>query len=199
MHDQDPFEVLLGRLHPDPACAGERYERLRRTLLKFFELRRHADADVLADRTIDVVSRRMADGLSIASVELFALGVARHLDSDVRRSPRARQVSIADAGELSDPAGSPEAALSRAETERRRQREQTRMASRLQQLPADIRSLLIEYYRGSGRARIERRRRLAAGHGGNLNSLRIAICRIRAGLTLGLDSPPRFDRSEGDV
>jgi hypothetical protein len=199
MHDQDPLDALLGRLDPDRVRAGERYERLRRTLLKFFELRRHPDADVLADRAIDLVSRRLGDGLEIGSVELFALGVARHLDSDVRRRPSARRVAVEDVKELTDPAGTPESALARAEAERHQQREQRRMLHRLQQLPADIQLLLIEYYRGSGRARIQRRRQLAAARGGNLNSLRIAVCRIRAGLTAGREAPSPFDPSEGDV
>jgi hypothetical protein len=199
MQDQDPLDALLGRLHPDRVRAGERYETLRRTLLKFFELRRHPDADVLADRAIDLVSRRVADGLEIASIELFALGVARHLDSEVRRSPRARHVAVQDVDELTDPAGTPETALARVEAERQREREQRRMLHRLQQLPTDIQSLLIDYYRGSGRARIQRRRQLAAVRGGNLNSLRIAVCRIRAGLTAGRDASSPLDLSEGDV
>jgi hypothetical protein len=73
------------------------------------------------------------------------------------------------------------------------------MLQRLQQLPADVQSLLIDYYRGNGRARIQRRRRLAAERGGNLNSLRIAVCRIRAGLTGGLESGSPFDPSDGEV
>jgi hypothetical protein len=199
MHDQDPLDSLLDRLHPDRVRAGERYETVRRTLLKFFGLRRHADADVLTDRAIDVVSRRLADGLAIESVELFALGIARHLDSEVRRRPTARRVAVQDLGELTDRADTPETALARVEAEREHARQQRRMLHRLQQLPTDIQSLLIEYYRGSGRARIQRRRKLAAARGGNLNSLRIAVCRIRAGLTAGLDAPSSFDSRKRDV
>jgi hypothetical protein len=199
MHHQDPLDVLLARLHPDRARAGERYETLRRTLLKFFELRRHPDADVLADRAIDLVSRRLADGLMIDSIELFTLGIARHLDSEIRRSPKARRAPVEEVDALTDPGASPEGALARAEAERQRARERKRMLDRLQQLPVGVRSLLIEYYRGSGRARIQRRQRLAAERGGNLNALRIVVSRIRTGLTAGLDSRSPLDPKEGDL
>jgi hypothetical protein len=199
MDDQDPLDLLLARLHSDRVRAGERYETLRRTLLKFFELRRHADADVLADRVIDLISRRLGEGLAIESIELFALGVARHVDSDVRRSKSARRVAVEAAGELTDPAGTPESALTRVEAERQQAGERKRMLHRLQQLPMDIQSLLIDYYRGSGRARIQRRRQLAAERGGNLNSLRIAVCRIRAGLTIGFEPRAPYDPNEGDL
>jgi hypothetical protein len=199
MHDQDPLDVLLARLDPDRMRAGQRYETLRRTLVKFFELRQHADADVLADRAIDLVSRRLADGLDIDSVELFSLGVARRLDHDLRRSPKARQVTLEDVGELTDPGGTPESALALGEAEQQQARERKRMLHRLRQLPSDIQLLLIEYYRGGGRTRIQRRRQLAAERGGNLNSLRIAVCRIRAGLTVGSETGPPSDPSEGDA
>ena len=72
------------------------------------------------------------------------------------------------------------------------------MLDRLQQLPAGVRALLIEYYRGSGRARIQRRQRLAAERGGNLNALRIVVSRIRTGLT-GLDPRSPLDPKEVDL
>jgi hypothetical protein len=73
------------------------------------------------------------------------------------------------------------------------------MLDRLQQLPSGVRSLLIEYYRGSGRARIQRRQQLAAQRGGNLNALRIVVSRIRTGLTVGLGPRSPLDPKGGDL
>jgi DNA-directed RNA polymerase specialized sigma24 family protein len=49
----------------------------------------------------------------------------------------------------------------------------------LQQLPTLDRELILEYYRGEQRAKIERRRELAARLGLTINALSIRACRIR--------------------
>ena len=48
-----------------------------------------------------------------------------------------------------------------------------------QSLPLETRTMILAYYEGKERARIENRRRLAEGLGVPMNSLRIRVHRIR--------------------
>jgi len=52
----------------------------------------------------------------------------------------------------------------------------------LQQLDADERTLILEYYQGEQRTKIEQRRKLAARLGLTPNALSIRACRIRGRL-----------------
>ena len=58
------FQRLLARLDADPARAGERYEDLRRTLVRFFEWRGAPFPDDHADETFDRVARRLDEGIT---------------------------------------------------------------------------------------------------------------------------------------
>lgn len=71
------FDSLLAKLDVDPAQAGLRYERLRERLMIFFLRRAVAAPEDLADEVIDRLARRVAEGEPIASIEGYALGIAR--------------------------------------------------------------------------------------------------------------------------
>jgi RNA polymerase sigma factor (sigma-70 family) len=58
---QQEFESLLSWLDPDPERAGEKYETIRRALIKIFTARQCLDAEDLADETINRVTSRLAE------------------------------------------------------------------------------------------------------------------------------------------
>ncbi len=55
------FKRLLESLDSDREIAGQKYERIQRKLVSFFEWRGCAAAEDLADKTIDRVTRRLID------------------------------------------------------------------------------------------------------------------------------------------
>lgn len=73
------FQSLLAQLGPDPQQAGLRYERLRERLILYF-LRHLLDSpEDLADLAIDRLARRLMEGEQVASLEGYALGIARFI------------------------------------------------------------------------------------------------------------------------
>src|ERR671938_30866 len=58
----EAFTKLLARLDPDRERAGEKYEELRRTLVKFFEWRGAPFPEDQADETFNRVARKLDEG-----------------------------------------------------------------------------------------------------------------------------------------
>jgi hypothetical protein len=62
--------------------AGEQYEQLRRKLTLFFEARHcNPRAEELADRTLDMVARRLQEGVEIYAHDAshYCYGVAQNI------------------------------------------------------------------------------------------------------------------------
>lgn len=90
------LEYLLNWLGPTPAQAGERYELLRQKLLEFFERNGCSPADEWADKTFDVVARKLAGGEIIqpSSAAAYCLGVARNLRKEYWRAPERKLIPL---------------------------------------------------------------------------------------------------------
>jgi DNA-directed RNA polymerase specialized sigma24 family protein len=71
------FFQLLARLNPDPALAGEEYEKLRARLIFFFQRKGSRIAAELADETINRIARKIEEGYEIKDLFKFSHGVAR--------------------------------------------------------------------------------------------------------------------------
>lgn len=82
------FENLLRRLDPDRDCAAEKYEDLRRRLIRFFAWNGCFPQEDLADQTLDRVAHR-SDNTEIHDVVGFVWGVARNIVRECQRRPRA--------------------------------------------------------------------------------------------------------------
>jgi hypothetical protein len=82
---------LLARLGADDARAAIEYERLRRTLVKFFDWRGVWPPDEYADLAIDRLARKLAE-THVDDVWNYALGIARLLLHEHRRRPEALSI-----------------------------------------------------------------------------------------------------------
>lgn len=146
---------------------GERYEALRRRLLVFFAANRHWDGEAAADETLDRAARRLAEGVSVGTVESFVLGVARNVVREGWKKARAvevdwNQVRAEERGEEHPAAACLEACLGK-------------MA------PAS-RGWVERFYTGDGGEKIRARAALAAELGIDGNALRVRMHRVRAKL-----------------
>ena len=160
---QDSFNRLLDWLDPERERAGEKYETIRRRLIKLFTCRGCPDAEDLADETINRVTLRIHD-LAVrynGEPTLYFYGVANKVHHEyVRRKPPPPPVPPSDdADEI--------------------EREYQCLERCMQQLTADQRALVLEYYRDDKRAKIDHRKELAERLGIALNALRIRAHRIR--------------------
>lgn len=159
----DALHDLLGWLDPDPERAGEKYEHIRASLIKFFESRGCLTPDEQTDQTIDRVARRLSEGVVVYTPNpfLYFYGVALRVMQEDRRTRPAYQI--------------PPAAENAFEQESRIEC----MESCLQRLPGHIVELLTEYCTGDREQRSETRREMAQRFGVSLNTLRLRVHRVR--------------------
>ena len=91
----ETFATLLGCLDPDRERAGEKYEALRLTLVRFFQWRGAPFPDELADDTFDRVSKKLGDQIAIVNIGAHCYEVARQacLDACLGRLSAAPRVA----------------------------------------------------------------------------------------------------------
>jgi DNA-directed RNA polymerase specialized sigma24 family protein len=174
---QAAFDQLLAWLDPDRERAGIKYEEVRRRLLKFFECRGCAFPDEYTDETINRVARKVSEGEQILTSDhsRYFYGVARFVVLEYWKAPESKQVELDDMLPLApaNPDGP---------------NQQLRCLEQCQdRLSAENRELIMQYYVGEKRVKIDNRNRLAGQRGLSLNALRIQACRIKAGLEKCID------------
>ncbi|HEX6738281.1 MAG TPA: hypothetical protein VF310_08425, partial [Vicinamibacteria bacterium] len=158
----------------DRERGAREYESIRRMLIHFFDSRRCAFADELADDVIDRVARRLAEGEDVREPRRFFYGVAVRVwqESWPRRTPAPPpRPSLADEPERAEAAEVLDRCLSAC----------------LSHLPPGSRALLLRYYDGDGRRRIDNRAALARELGMAPNALRLRVQRLRVGLQRDLE------------
>jgi DNA-directed RNA polymerase specialized sigma24 family protein len=167
------FGALLARLSTDGGDASA-YEALRRRLIQFFKLHVPAEADDLADVVLDRLARRIHEGIDVASVPSYALGIARMVLHEAYAKSARRHLAEADPTLAPDEDSADDA----------RDLESVLAALRscLEAAGATARGLILAYYGGDGALRIATRKRLADEHGISLNALRNRALRLRDAL-----------------
>lgn len=186
---QDAFDKLLAILDQDRNAAGRKYEIIRRKLQKFFECRGCAIPNDLADETINLVARKVAQGQLITGDEpaRYFYGVARNVIREYwRRLSRCSQSteclsSIYHPGE--NPAETAQRTIERHISDRRLERLEVCLRS----LTDENREAIIKYYDCEGRSKISGRRTLARQMGLHSNTLRLRVHRIKMKLKRDLD------------
>lgn len=167
---RQPFDKLLASLAEDRDAAGEAYLLLRRNLVRFFETRGFSEAEDASDEVLNRLARKLDAGETFENVHTYALGVARFVVLELRKSP-AQKTS----NELPEIACPPP--FEEEEEEREFKLECLRRC--LLKLPQESRELILAYYQGEGRGKIEKRRALAEKLGIPPSALRSRAVRLR--------------------
>ena len=163
------FTSLLSRLGPDAERAGFAYEHLRRALVSFFAWRGAATPEECADETLDRLAVRLAEGVVVEDVARFAHGIARMVLREHWRRPDGRGVPVAAPTSTAPMAEDDPDVGARADC----------LDRCLGELSAESRALILEYYAGEGRARIDARKRMARELGVSESALRSRLQRVR--------------------
>lgn len=165
----ESFQTLLGWLDVNVESAGEKYETIRRRLIRLFVGRGCPEAELLADRTIDRVSSRIPQirETYVGEPAAYFCGVANNIHHEwLRGQEQEREAALIDL--TSEPQDDAEfECLQRC----------------LEKLSNGSRELILEYYRGEKRAKIKRRRDLATRLDITIGALQIKASRIRTRLT----------------
>jgi DNA-directed RNA polymerase specialized sigma24 family protein len=175
---QDAFRLFLQWLDEGVDSSGERYLEMRRRLVLYFDRKNCLSPDDLADETLNRVTRKLEEkgnitGLSPAH---YCYVVATFVFLEYLRGSERGHTGF------DEPAHSAlRSSLAAPSQEGGETREGLHdcLERCLGELPAKDRELILEYYRGEQRAKIEGRSQLAARLGLTMNALSIRACRIR--------------------
>ena len=165
---QEAFDQLLVWLDPNRDQAGKKYEDIRLRLIKIFTCRGCAEADNLADETINRVTSKVQTLVAdyTGDPALYFYGVAHRVHLEYCRRKPTPVVSPPPPVEHSDEI----------------EQEYDCLEQCMQRLKPDNRELVLQYYQEEKQAKINNRKRLAEQLGIALNALRIRAHRIRATL-----------------
>ena len=164
------FRSLLNRLGKDPQEAADRYELLRRKIIKFFVWEQCGDAESLADECLDRVARKLEEGVEIQNLSGYLSGVARIVVKEYQ-ARRQRENTVLENFSYQASVASTEENLEVAVTD---------LNHCLDQFSVDQRRLILRYYEGDHAKRIENRKKLADELGILPNALRNRAMRLRA-------------------
>jgi DNA-directed RNA polymerase specialized sigma24 family protein len=162
----ESFVAFLRWLNPDPAAAGEVYERLRFRLITYFAGRNCLHPEELADETINRVCLKI-DSEVVENKVAYVYGFARNVfREDIRR--RREQVSV-DEIDLA----APETAADDDDGSH------SCLDRCLGELPSESRGLILDYFSEAKRAKIDLHKSMAARFAMSQTALRMRIVRIK--------------------
>ena len=165
------FTKLLDNLGKSPDEAGEKYEDLRRTLIRFFEWRGVPFPEDLADESVNRVARKLDEGVEIKNFRAYCYEVARLVYLESLKGHESRRAPLEEI-KLETVAADPDEV---AEKEQRL----TCLDDCLKTLPSESHELITEYYCDEKCGRIDRRKTLADRLGLRRDALANRAQRVR--------------------
>jgi DNA-directed RNA polymerase specialized sigma24 family protein len=163
----EAFHALMAALG-DAGSRADRYEQLRSRLIFFFSRRLLSFPEDLADEVLDRLAFRLSQHTEIASVEAFALGIARHVAQESKRKDLSKDVE--DSFFYNIPA------VSATQSD---EPEIVRMERCLKKLPSAEARLIKEYYLATDNNMIQARKSMAGKMGISQLTLRQRVFVVR--------------------
>ena len=179
------FRQFLSWLDEGTESNGEKYLEMRRRLVAYFNRKNCVGPDELADETLNRVARRLEEEGSITGTApaQYCYITAKFVFLEYLRSDRRSDSSLAEMSpaEVDSVLGTPALVDDEA---RSKEHLSNCLEGCLAKLAPPDRDLILGYYRGEQRTKIESRRGLAASLRLSVNALSIRACRIRNKLEL---------------
>jgi RNA polymerase sigma factor (sigma-70 family) len=168
---QEEFDQLLTWLDADRNQAGEKYEEIRRSLIKILRWRGCRHAEELADETFNRVAGKIAQVTPgyRGNPAIYCYGVARIVAHEYLRKGLAPEIDLATmkiAAQLPEDTTEKDSQLDCLDT-------------CLRKLSSENRDLILLYYQREKQAKIDFRKELADQLGIGMNAFRVRIHRIR--------------------
>ena len=166
---QEAFDKMLACLDADRERAGEKYEQIRFSLVRFFQWRGCRFSEDHADETINRVARKLGQGEEFRDIYTYTHGVARMVVMEVSKTA-GREQSLAENLQPTQPVLEDDGDLQeRAEC----------LKPCLEGLPLESREMIVKYYQGERGAKINNRQKLAEAFSVSPHVLRNRAFRLR--------------------
>jgi DNA-directed RNA polymerase specialized sigma24 family protein len=172
----DAFQAFLAWLSPQKIEDGEAYEKARHRLIIFFASRQCREPESLADKTIDIAILKMAEIPAEAQPIAYLFGIAKNVFRDYLRETEKELIANANSQKYRS--------YSQSEVERNH----ACLDRCLNELPQNDRTILLDYYSQTKRAKIELHRQLAEQHKLTPNALRNRIFRLNQRMARCIDN-----------
>ena len=187
------FRQFLNWLDEGFDSGGEKYLEMRHRLVLYFDRRNCLSPDELADETLNRVARKLEEKGAITDLSPahYCYIVAKFVFLEYTRGAKPDQSTLeglSDSRHVVSPLAVSSGYDPAIENQERRL---DCLDKCLRKLPSSDRELILEYYQGEQRAKIERRTQLAARFGLSMNALSVRACRIRHKLELCVTSCSR--------
>jgi DNA-directed RNA polymerase specialized sigma24 family protein len=168
---QSAFQKLLTWLDENSESGGQRYVVIRRRLVQYFDRKNCSSPHELADETLNRVARRLEEEGEIIgnTPSQFCFNTARYIFLESLRRKEHNEPLHEDLANS-------------AQFQEEGEWEQLRsncLEKCLQTLDPEERIVILGYYQGERRVRIENRKLIAAKLGVSMNALTIRASRIR--------------------
>ena len=179
--EQRAFRRFLEWLDGGQDSGGQKYLDMRRRLVAYFDRKNCLSPDDLADETLSRVARRLEEQESVLDEipARYCYIVARFVFLEYNRQAKPADLSV---DEISSPAIQSSGGLAT------RSILMECLERCLRTLETEQRTLILGYYHGDQRTKIENRRLLAKKLGLSINAIAIRACRIRERLELCIRS-----------
>lgn len=170
---------------------GQRYLEVRRRLELYFDRKNCVAPAELADETLNRVAKKLEGNGEITDVAplQYCYIVAKFVFLEAlradKRSPFNRPLTAANVSNLSSQSGTPLEADAASD---HKEKVADCLQRCLENLSAEDRELIVEYYRGQQRNKIDRRAALATRLGLTANALSIRAYRVRQRLEVCIQS-----------
>jgi len=175
------FHLFLQWLDDGKDSSGERYLEMRRRLVGYFDRKGCDSPDDLADETLNRVALRLEETGKITDMPAtqYCYVMAKFVFLEHLREAKRIAGSIEDLPVSREPITKP-AVLDGVPTEYEVGEQLLACLEEcLTKLVGKDRELIVDYYQGEQRLKIERRRQIAETLGLTANALSIRACRIR--------------------
>lgn len=176
--NSNAFRNFLAWLDEDADSDGQRYMEMRQRLVSYFDRKNCLTPDELADETLNRVARRLEEEGKIESETpaKYCYIIAKFVFLEYLRAAQKEGVSLDDVLLTKH---STQFTVEITDENDVKEKRSNCLEKCTNNLDSANRELIVRYYFGEERIKIENRRLLAASLGISMNALTIRACRIR--------------------
>lgn len=160
---------------------GQAYEAMRQRLVTYFDRKNCRTPDELTDETLNRVMKWLEQNQKEADAEpaKICYNTARFVFQEYLRRPEHRQDDLDEMPVSIQPSEDPHVTANLNEEEAAQEKRLGCLEQCSAKLPTADREMIVRYYYGEQRVKLDNRKALAAERGMTANALNIKACRVR--------------------